>query len=280
MKEVAVRRILPTGGLALFLLVLTAPSALATWSVIAVDRGTGRVVIASATCVPQASIAGFPAEDLRDIQAIVVPGQGVAAAQASVDRTRANQRLIFEELSKGTPPQRIIEMLSEDERFQSRQFGIIDLQGRGAAHSGRDNGEFSGHAIGGVDGAPIFFAVQGNILAGERVVGDAVDAFRAASGDLTDRVMAAMEAADAQGGDRRCTCDSPPQPNAPCDAKTAHVAYILAADPDDASGDSFNNGDYALYISVTDQDITPQENANPVKTLRVRYDAWRAAQRR
>jgi uncharacterized Ntn-hydrolase superfamily protein len=275
-----VRRILRAGGLVLFLLLLTTPSALATWSVVAVDRDSGRVVIASATCVPQAGITGFPAADLRDIQAIVVPGKGVAAAQASVDRTRANQRLIYEELSKGTPPARIIEMLSDDERFQSRQFGIVDLQGRGAAHSGSNNREFSGHAVGGVDGEPIFFAVQGNILAGERVVSDAVDAFRAASGDLTDRVMAAMEAADAQGGDSRCTCDTAPRPNAPCDAKTAHVAYILAADPDDPSGDSFNDGDYAMYISVTDQDITPQENANPVKTLRMRYDAWRAAQRR
>lgn len=250
--------------------------ALATWSVIALDRDTGEVVIASATCVPQAGLEGFPAEDLRDIQAIVVPGRGVAAAQAGVDRTRANQRLIFEQLNRGTPPAEIIEMLSEDERFASRQFGIIDMEGRGAAHSGSDNGESSLHAIGAVEGTDIFFSVQGNILASEAVVYDAVDALRGASGDLTDRVMAAMEAADAAGGDRRCTCESEPQPDAPCDAKTAHVAYILKADATDPSGDSFNDGDYALYISVTDRDITLEENANPVKTLRMRYDAWRA----
>ena len=57
--------------------------AFATWSVIAVDRSSGTVVIASATCVLQASLEKFPAKDLRDIQAIVVPGIGVAAAQAA-----------------------------------------------------------------------------------------------------------------------------------------------------------------------------------------------------
>jgi uncharacterized Ntn-hydrolase superfamily protein len=279
-EEAAVQRIVRSGVLTVLMLVLSSPLAFATWSVIAVDRDTGEVVIASATCVPQARLEGFPADDLRDIQAIVVPGVGVAAAQASVDRTRANQQLIFDELNKGTPPAEIIQMLSADPRFQSRQFGIVDVQGRGAAHSGSDNGAVSVHAVGSVDGAPITFAVQGNILADERVVHDAVDALRATSGTLADRVMAAMEAADAAGGDRRCSCESEPLPSAPCDAKTAHVAYILGADADDPSGASFNDGDYALYISVTDENIASDENANPVATLRMRYDAWRAGGRR
>ena len=79
--------------------------------------------------------------------------------------------------------------------------------------------------------------------------------------------------------DRRCSrgAKAPRYPDAPCDAKTAHVAYILAADATDASGAAFNDGDYRLYLSVTDQDIQPDENANPVATLRMRYDAWKAA---
>ncbi len=35
-----------------------------------------------------------------------------------------------------------------------------------------------------------------------------------------------------------------------------------------------------MYVSVTDEDITPAENANPVKTLRLRYDAWKKAHAR
>src|SRR5687768_2190919 len=73
---------------------LLAENASATWSVVAVDRATGLVVISSATCVAQQSFERFPAKDLRDVQAIVVPGKGVAAAQAAVDRTRENQKLI------------------------------------------------------------------------------------------------------------------------------------------------------------------------------------------
>ena len=49
--------------------------AFATWSVIAVDRSTGRVVIASATCVNNDD------EFLKGVQAVVVPGKGVAACQ-------------------------------------------------------------------------------------------------------------------------------------------------------------------------------------------------------
>src|SRR5881296_1863431 len=98
--------------------------AFATWSVVAVDRSTGRVVIASATCV------NGDDDFLKGVQAVVVPGKGVAACQAAVDNTHQNQMLVFQELQKGTDPKRIIAMLSEDPAFQSRQFGIVDLQGR------------------------------------------------------------------------------------------------------------------------------------------------------
>ena len=93
--------------------------ALATWSVIAVDRKTGQVVIASATCVPQAAFATFPAKGLKDVQAIIIPGVGIAAAQANVDRTRRLQKLIADELNRGTDPVRIIEMLKADDSAKS-----------------------------------------------------------------------------------------------------------------------------------------------------------------
>src|SRR6476620_337538 len=103
----------------LFVCCLATPSrALATWSVIAVDRSTGRVVIASATCVDRDD------EFLKGVQAVVVPGKGVAACQAGVDNTHQNQMLVFQELQKGTDPKAIIELLSKDPAFQTRQFGI------------------------------------------------------------------------------------------------------------------------------------------------------------
>ncbi len=265
-----------------FLLAMPLP-AWATWSVIGVDRSTGRVVIASATCVDRDD------QFLMGVQAVVVPGKGVAACQAAVDGTHANQMLVYGELQKGTDPARIIEMLSQDPAFQTRQFGILDLQGRTAGHSGLGNGYVSQDVQGQVPGTEIFYSIQGNILRPGLVVPNAVQAFINTKGALTDRVMAAMEAADGSGGDSRCTC--PPWPTdgtAPairCDGRTAHVAYILMAEPKDTSGDSHNNGKYAMYLTVSQPGadkgpgvIEAGENLNPVKTLRLRYDEWRRTQ--
>jgi len=268
-----------------FLLVLIAipGRASATWSVIAVDRSTNRVVIASATCVDRDD------QFLMGVQAVVVPGVGVAACQAGVDNTHQNQMLVFRELQKGTDPKAIVELLSADPAFQTRQFGIVDLQGRSAGHSGLGNGYVSQDIHGQVPGTEIFYSIQGNILRPGTVVPNAVQAFLKAGGAITDRVMAAMEAADGSGGDSRCTCPPWPtdgsKPKIPCDEKTAHVAYILMAEKGDTNGDSHNNGKYTMYITVSQPApdhgasvIREGENLNPVKTLRLRYDAWRKTQ--
>lgn len=271
------RRVLP------FLIALLAvpATASATWSVIAVDRSTGRVVIASATCVNGDDMF------LPGVQAVVVPGKGVAACQAAVDGTHQNQMLVFRELQKGTDPKQIIELLSADPAFQSRQFGIVDLQGRSAGHSGLTNGYVAQDMQGQVPGTEIFYSIQGNILRPGEVVPSAVKAFVGATGAITDRVMAAMEAADAGGGDSRCSCPAPPPDGSaskiPCDGKTAQVAYILMAEKTDTNGDSHNNGSYAMFIRVAQPDhgalsIHEGENLNPVKTLRMRYEAWRKKQ--
>jgi|SRR5579864_5577593 len=259
-------------------------SALATWSVVAVDRATGRVVISSSTCT------GNTDDFLKDVQAVVVPGKGVAACQAGVDgATHQNQTLVFDELQSGVDPRLIIEHLSQDPGFQGRQYGIVDVQGRMAGHSGLTNGFVSQDIHGQVPGTEIFYSIQGNILRSGSVVPNAVKAFVAAPGGITDRVMAAMEAADAAGGDSRCTCKTPAVPESaaaiPCSYRTSLVAYILAADPRDMNGPGdqmnlHNNGKYAMYITVSQPNhgpafnIKPGEDLNPVKTLRTRYDAW------
>jgi len=277
---------------ALFLVLVLPSTALATWSVIAVDLATGRIVIASATCVNNNDAF------LMGIQAVVVPGKGVAACQAGVDGSHANQMLVYREIMKGTDPARIIELLSADPQFQGRQFGIVDLQGRTAGHSGLTNGYVSQDIQGQVPGTQIFYSIQGNILRPSEVVPNAVRAFVNTQGALTDRVMAALETADKFGGDSRCTCPPLPVdslPAIPCEGRTAYVAYILMAEKADHLGagtpraDStweHNNGKYSLYITVTQpnqpgpNNIKPGENLNPVKTLRMRYDAWRKTQPR
>jgi uncharacterized Ntn-hydrolase superfamily protein len=246
----------------------------ATWSVVAIDRRTKTIVIATATCVSSAGLASRGG--LKSIQAVVVPGIGVAAAQANVDSTRANQQLIYDELKKGTAPSDILLLLKADPQIASRQFGIVDMQGRTSGFSGSGNQAVSLDIQGQVAGTEIFFSIQGNILAKPEVVNDAVAAFTSTTGALADRVMAAMEAADKQGGDKRCSCDAPGNPKVAatvCSDKHAHVAYLLRAEPGDESGPKYQDGKYSLFIDVTDQNITADEDANPVRTLRMRYEA-------
>ncbi len=269
-------------AVALALLLALPATAHATWSVIAVDMATGRVVIASATCVN-----GNDAF-LMGVQAVILPGKGVAACQASVDRTHANQMLVYRELEKGTDPARIIEMLSQDSAFDRRQFGIVDLTGRSAGHSGQRNGAVSQDIQGRVPGTQIYYSIQGNILRPGDVVPNAERAFLRTTGALTDRVMAALEAADDAGGDSRCSCPPPAADGntstIPCDGRTSYIAYILMSETGDPVGQSHNDGTYAMYLTVAQPDqtgpnaIKPGENLNPVKTLRLRYDVWRAQQ--
>ena len=72
------------------------------------------------------------------------------------------------------------------------------------------------------------------------------------------------------GGDSRCTCppwpDDGSKPAIPCDGKTAHVAYILMAEQGDTSGDSHNNGKYAMYLTVSQP--APDHGANVIRRWR------------
>ena len=272
--------------LSVALLFGAAAPAFATWSVIAVDAKTGQVIIASSTCVRQEA---FPsrkpngARDLMDVQAVIVPGVGVAACQAGADNTRQNQMLVYRELQKGTPPAQIIEMLKKDPDIERRQFGIVSIpngktitaQTSRAGFNGTGNSRSSLY-YGGQYG-DFYYQVQGNTLLGDQVVYQAALAFSRATGTLADHVMAAMEAADANGGDSRCNCGNNPLDFVPCDNKTSHVAYIAIANKDDVMGATHNDGKYFAYLAVGDDSIKKGESANPVKTLKMRYEAWKKA---
>src|SRR5437867_2354355 len=193
------------GLLALFLVLAAHAPAWATWSVIAIDKSTGQVIIASATCVAQAGFPRrqpLPSRDLMDVQAVIVPGVGVAACQAGADNTRQNQMTVFEELTKGTEPSKIIEVLHMDPDIERRQFGILDMQGRSAGFNGARNSSASLFVPGHV--GDYYFQVQGNTLFSDQVMYEAALSFTRAKGTLADHVMAAMEAADAKCGDKRC----------------------------------------------------------------------------
>jgi hypothetical protein len=282
MNSASLLRALRRAAAVIGLLFAAPATAHATWSVIAVDLATGRVVIASATCVNNNDAF------LMGIQAVIVPGKGVAACQAGVDGTHANQMLVYTELQKGTDPARIIELLSADPAFQSRQFGILDLQGRSAGHSGLSNGAC--HA-----GHPGPRPRHADLLLdpGQHPATRRSDPQRRAGVPVHERLAhrprdGALEIADQHGGDSRCTCPPLPvdgsRPLIACEGRTSYIAYILMSDKTDSNGDSHNNGKYAMYLTVTQPEqggpnaIKTGENLNPVKTLRLRYDRWRRTQ--
>jgi uncharacterized Ntn-hydrolase superfamily protein len=128
---------------------------------------------------------------------------GVVATQAIVDVSYGPQGL--ELLRKGMAPEDVVRtILANDpnpqpERWtvEGRQFSVMDASGNVATHTGPSASEWAGHRIG------RHVSAQGNILAGPAVVDDMVEAFEATEGHLSFRLLAALEAGQAAGGDRR-----------------------------------------------------------------------------
>ena len=95
-------------------------------------------------------------------------------------------------------PQQILgKLLSEDSGEALRQVAILDGQGRVAVHTGSRCVSAAGHAIG------ANCCAQGNMMMGDTVWSAMVGAFENARGELADRLLAAMEAAENEGGDLR-----------------------------------------------------------------------------
>lgn len=127
-----------------------------------------------------------------------VAGVGALATQA--DANVAYKGLALSHLDEGaTAPVALQRLLEEDEGRSHRQVGIVDLDGTAAAHTGVDCIPWAGDRTG--EG----YAVQGNCLAGEEVVEEMERAWLESDAEapLQDRLMAALAAGDAAGGDKR-----------------------------------------------------------------------------
>jgi uncharacterized Ntn-hydrolase superfamily protein len=128
---------------------------------------------------------------------------GVVATQAVVDVSYGPQGI--ELLRQGMAPVDVVEaILANDpnprpERWAigGRQFSVMDARGDVATHTGPQASDWAGHRIG------RHVSAQGNILAGQAVVDGMVEAFESAEGHLSLRLLAALEAGQAAGGDKR-----------------------------------------------------------------------------
>jgi uncharacterized Ntn-hydrolase superfamily protein len=158
-----------------------------TWSIIARDNATGQFGIAVATRffavgarVPHiaARLGGIAT------QALVNPYYGIDGVKL---------------LREGREPRDIIKtLIAADTGRESRQLHIMDAFGRIAAHTGRECVDWCGHLEG------KGFSIAGNMLAGARVLDDTAKAYLANEGrPFAQRLIAAMRAGEAAGGDKR-----------------------------------------------------------------------------
>lgn len=258
-------------GALLALTLLLAPAAPATWSIVVVDVQTGEVGIASATCV-----SGI---NLQRYIAVLVPERGAAAAQSLVDESGNNRLLLWNGIQDGlTPEEMLAALAAQDAQHGTRQYGIATRTDAPLTWHGASVGN-ARHGVAGAAGN-LRYAVQGNLLTGPVVVDAAVAALLDTTGDLGQRLMAAMEAARALGGDGRCSCSGfqPTSCGAPPPSfeKSAHVAFVIVARAGDSLGacnptQGCASGTYYLRL----QRSTAWNGPDPVLELQAAYDVWR-----
>ncbi len=169
---------------------------------------------------------------------------GIAATQAIVDVSYGPKALAL--LRAGLEPEAIVKAILDSDPDPGlngrpwpkagRQFAVMTATGKYAAHTGSGASPWAGHKGG------KFCTAQGNILAGEPVVAGMVDAFEKAAGHLSLRLMAALDAGQAAGGDTR--------------GKQSAALLIVKK-----NGGVWLNNDVVLRLQVDD-------NAEPLTELR------------
>jgi uncharacterized Ntn-hydrolase superfamily protein len=205
--------------------------AVATFSILGYDSQTGEVGGAVQSRVFSVGNGVLWAE----------AGVGAVATQAWVDVSYGRQAL--ELLRAGQAPEAIVKQVWESDPDprpgwpkQGRQFAVMNARGEYAAFTGPKADAWAGHKGG------KFCTAQGNILAGEAVVNDMVRAFEEASGHLSLRLLAALEAGQKAGGDKR-------------GMQSAAVLIVKKG------GGVWLNNDVVLRLQVDD-------NPEPIKELR------------
>ncbi len=204
-----------------------------TFSLCAVDPVTGQSGAGVTTRVP------FVGRAVPHVRA----GIGAVCTQASTMVEYGPRGLDL--LAKGVEPQAALaQLLADDEQRESRQLALIDMKGRAAAHTGKQNGNWAGSRQG------LNYTIQANIMVGPEVVEAIATSFEATAGTsmpLAERMILAMEAGQARGGDRRWG--------------NLQSAAIKIADPNDPG----RGGDHiTLAIEVG-------EHAEPVAELKRIY---------
>ncbi len=158
-----------------------------TWSIVAHEPATGAFAVAVTTC---SFAVGANCPYVRS-------GVGAVSTQSLTNRYLGPA--VLDAMARGLAPAEAIEVaLDPDEGRHLRQVHAVDRMGRTAAWTGRHCVTWCGERT------AEHVSVAGNMLAGPEVVGATFDTFQArADLELPERLMAALEAGEASGGDRR-----------------------------------------------------------------------------
>ena len=185
----------------------------------------------------------------------VHPGVGVIHTQAYWNAQ--NQNNASQLMDQGYSPQAIIDWLVTHDAQNNpsiRQYGITDLVdgGRSAGFTGQNCNNWKGHILG------PNYAIQGNILLGSEIIQGMEQAFLTTMGPLSDKLMAALQAASVPGADTRCLEEG----------KSSISAFIRVGKPGDSDGNLYLD----LNVNSTPVDV------DPIDVLQDLYDDWRLLQ--
>jgi uncharacterized Ntn-hydrolase superfamily protein len=226
--------------------------AFATWSIVAVDPGTKQVGVGVASCV---------GERLDSVVSIV-PGVAAGVAQGLLDPD--SRKELHKQLHRGqTPKAAVRKAVAVADSPESVQIAAASLIAPSYAITGTGTDDWNG------DRQEADITVQGNLLEGSDVLDDALKAYQEADDSpLADRLMLALAAGSAAGGDRRCNVDHVKQ--------TSAAAAIFVANPTDDPWAPDDDGKYKgnepfLALSVVDR----KTRMNAVALLLNEYEDWR-----
>ena len=158
----------------------------ATYSIVARDSTTGQLGVA----VQSHWFSVGPIVPWAE------PGVGAVATQSLVNPAYGPLGLNLMRMGR-TAPEALKALVSTDEGADVRQVAMVDAKGNVAAHTGKRAIFAAGHQLGAQ------YSVQANIMEKPTVWAAMGAAYEAAEGDLAERLLAALEAAEAEGGDLR-----------------------------------------------------------------------------
>lgn len=157
-----------------------------TFSIIAVDKETGQLGL------------GVQSKALSLGNRVVTGKGGVAIVAHQSSSNPMYGVMIIDGIERGMTPQQALEFaLRADKQPERRQVAVIDIQGRSAAWTSSTITDWKGHLC------KETYCVQGNTLTGANVIEDMSKAYETAKGPLAERLLVALDAGQAAGGDWR-----------------------------------------------------------------------------